>query len=285
MPQDDLFADEATPATAAVMLGNSADTLAPGAVRGMAQTAPPRRSRASRPRTSRSPTRTGQLLWPSGRRHGRRRRRLDASRRPRRATPARWRPRSTRCSRRTLGPGKAQVQVNADLNVDKTNARGAHVRQDGRAAHRDDDRVEKLKGAGAASRRHRRHRLQRPDLLAAAAPAAPATRNYKPQDRSRPTTASTRRSPRPRRRPARSTSSNVALMVDKSVPPAVFDSLKQTVATAAGVDTDARRHDHRDADARSPRRRRRRPARSRRRCSARSSGSASASPRCSSCSS
>ena len=37
MPQDDLFADEASPATAAIMLGNPADTLGPGAVRGMAQ--------------------------------------------------------------------------------------------------------------------------------------------------------------------------------------------------------------------------------------------------------
>src|ERR1700754_3507621 len=38
MPQDDLFADEASPATAAIQLGNTSDTLAPGAVRGMAQT-------------------------------------------------------------------------------------------------------------------------------------------------------------------------------------------------------------------------------------------------------
>src|SRR3954469_3528343 len=34
MPQDDLFQDQATPATAAVILGNSADTLQPGAVQG-----------------------------------------------------------------------------------------------------------------------------------------------------------------------------------------------------------------------------------------------------------
>src|SRR3954454_6937894 len=39
MPQDDLFADEASPASAAIQLGNSADALAPGAVRGMAQLA------------------------------------------------------------------------------------------------------------------------------------------------------------------------------------------------------------------------------------------------------
>src|SRR5215217_3332664 len=34
LPEDDLFADEASPATAAVMLGNSADAMDPGAVRG-----------------------------------------------------------------------------------------------------------------------------------------------------------------------------------------------------------------------------------------------------------
>src|ERR1700759_4821590 len=37
MPQDDLFADQATTATATVMLGNTADSLQPGAVRGIAQ--------------------------------------------------------------------------------------------------------------------------------------------------------------------------------------------------------------------------------------------------------
>src|ERR687894_155751 len=37
LPEDDLFADEASPATAAVMLANSADTMEPGAIRGVAQ--------------------------------------------------------------------------------------------------------------------------------------------------------------------------------------------------------------------------------------------------------
>src|SRR5215218_8669446 len=37
LPEDNLFADEATPATAAVMLGNPADTLESGAVAGIAQ--------------------------------------------------------------------------------------------------------------------------------------------------------------------------------------------------------------------------------------------------------
>src|SRR5918998_5867013 len=37
LPEDDLFADEASPATAAVMLSNSSDTMEPGAIRGVAQ--------------------------------------------------------------------------------------------------------------------------------------------------------------------------------------------------------------------------------------------------------
>src|SRR5215207_4344503 len=64
MPQDDLFQDEATPATASVMLGNSADTLAPGAVRGMAQTV----SASVKGLKSENVTITdssGAILWPS----------------------------------------------------------------------------------------------------------------------------------------------------------------------------------------------------------------------------
>ncbi len=37
MPEEELFADESSPATAAVMLENAADTLEPGAVKGIAQ--------------------------------------------------------------------------------------------------------------------------------------------------------------------------------------------------------------------------------------------------------
>ena len=65
MPQDDLFEDTASPATAAVMLANSADTLQPGAVRGIAQLT------ASSVKGLKTDNVTitdgsGQLLWPSG---------------------------------------------------------------------------------------------------------------------------------------------------------------------------------------------------------------------------
>ena len=92
LPQDDLFQDEATAATAAVMLGNPADTLAPGAVRGMAQVV------ASSVKGLKSENVTitdssGQVLWPSDEAAGATPGGGSASRAPRRATPARSSPR------------------------------------------------------------------------------------------------------------------------------------------------------------------------------------------------
>jgi flagellar M-ring protein FliF len=118
MPQDDLFEDTATPATAAVMLQNSADTLQPGAVRGIAQLT----SSSVKGLKTDNVTITdgsGQLLWPTG----------DGSTggtggATKQAAEGRYdRQLETQLNAllvQTLGPGKAQVQVNADLNVDKT---------------------------------------------------------------------------------------------------------------------------------------------------------------------
>src|SRR4051795_8343915 len=118
LPEDDLFADEASPATAAVMLGNSADTLEPGAVRGIAQLV----SSSVKGLKTENVTITdssGSLLWPNG---------DSAAGAPgasnKQAAEARY-ARSVEASltallTQTLGPGKARVQVKADLNVDKT---------------------------------------------------------------------------------------------------------------------------------------------------------------------
>ena len=95
-PEDDLFADQATPATAAVMLGNTADSLEPGAVRGIAQLV------ASSVKGLKTENVTitdasGSLLWPAGDGSSGAAGVPPASRPPRRATRTRWRPTSTRC--------------------------------------------------------------------------------------------------------------------------------------------------------------------------------------------
>src|SRR3954466_1750153 len=64
MPQDDLFQDEATPATAAIQLGNASDTLLPGAVRGMAQTAASSVKGLKAENVTITDS-TGAILWPN----------------------------------------------------------------------------------------------------------------------------------------------------------------------------------------------------------------------------
>src|SRR5918994_1087427 len=117
LPEDELFADEAPPATAAVMLGNSADSMDPGAVRGIAQLV------ASSVKGLKTDNVTitdasGTLLWPQGDGAGggmvAGKQALEA--RYSRALEADLNALLTR----TLGPGKGQVSVTADLNADKT---------------------------------------------------------------------------------------------------------------------------------------------------------------------
>src|SRR3954465_553887 len=119
LPQDDLFQDQATPATAAVILGNSADTLQPGAVQGMASLV----AGSVKGLKSDNVTITdssGQVLWPStdGTGAGVGGGTLKASAQARYANQLENQINAMLAA--TLGPGKAQVKVNADLNVDDT---------------------------------------------------------------------------------------------------------------------------------------------------------------------
>ena len=211
------------------------------------------------------------------RRRGRRRvRRHDRRRRPRRATTSQLESQINAMLAATLGPGKAQVKVNADLNVDDTTQEAADLRQEGRRRSRSPSYDREDEGRRRDLGRHGRHRLERPDLLQRRRRRL-GRRATTPTRRSTRPSASTRRSPRPRSPPARSTSSTSRWWSTSRSRRPSFTSLKQTVATAAGV---RRRAVTRSPPPRwpSPRRPRRRRAPCRRRCSARSSGSASASP-------
>ena len=235
MPQDDLFQDEATPATAAIQLGNSADTLAPGAVRGMAQTA----AASVKGLKSENVTITdssGAILWPSdeagGAAGG-----SAASRRPRRATPVRWRAAINAMLASTLGPNMAKVTVNADLNVDKSSDRGAHLRRRRRCRSPRPSESETMKGGGERQRgRHRRHRLQRPDLLRHERQRRRRLGQLREQE-GHPQQRRQQEDHQDEKAPGAVNKINVALLVDKSVPADVANALKKTVATAAGLDT------------------------------------------------
>jgi flagellar M-ring protein FliF len=100
---------------------NTADTLQPGAVRHRADDASSVKGLKTDNVTITDGS--GQLLWPQATARRRRGRRKQA-------TEASYAPSSSQLNAMlasTLGPGKAQVQVNADMNVDKTNPRSSRT--------------------------------------------------------------------------------------------------------------------------------------------------------------
>jgi flagellar M-ring protein FliF len=230
MPQDDLFADQASPATAAIMLGNPADTLGPGAVRGMAQlTASSVKGLKSDSVTITDST--GAVLWPStdgtGGTGG------GSSKASAEARYARGIESSVNAMlASTLGPGKAQVKVNADLNMDETTQKELTYAAKGTPLKTTTE-SEKLTGTGATTGGSAGTGSNVPTYSGANA-AGSGKSNYSSKKGS--TDWGVNKKVTDTKVAGGAVNKlNVALLVDKSVPPAVFNSLKQTVGTAAGV--------------------------------------------------
>src|SRR5919206_1962748 len=119
LPQDQLFQDEQSAAKAAVLLSGSGQNLQPGAVRGIAQLVSGSVKGLGLNQVSITDS-TGQLLWPTsagGASDGQ----MAAT--TKQAAEARYaqnvESNLNAMLTQTLGPGKAQVQVNADLNMDQ----------------------------------------------------------------------------------------------------------------------------------------------------------------------
>src|SRR5918997_2094488 len=233
LPQDDLFQDEATPATAAIMLGNSADTLQPGAVRGMAQLG----SSAVKGLKSDNVTITdssGAVLWPSpdggsGAGGG------GSSKASAEARYARQMESSVNAMlAATLGPGKAQVKVNADLNMDETTEKELTYAAKGTPLKTSEE-TEKLEGGAAGAGGNAGTGSNVPTYSNNNRNGdSESSYNRKKKD----TEYAVNKKVRDTKVATGSVNKlNVALMVDKSVPADVFSQLEQTVGTAVGLDT------------------------------------------------
>jgi flagellar M-ring protein FliF len=232
LPEDTLFADAQSPATAAVMLSNQADTLQPGAVQGIAQLT------ASSVKGLKSGNVTitdgsGQLLWPQGDGAA-----SGGSGATKQAAEARY-DRQLESTLNamlasTLGPGKAQVRVNADLNVDKINTKELTYGKTGVPTKSTTD-VEKLKGSGATSGGTAGTGTNIPTYSAGTGTGS-GNSNYTHTIKSAEQ-AIDKKITTTDVAPGAINKLTVALMVDKSVPPATVTGLKQTVAAAAGVNT------------------------------------------------
>src|SRR4051794_15761246 len=232
LPEDSLFADQETPATAAVMLTGASAGLEPGAVRGIAQLV------ASSAKGLKTDNVTitdgaGQLLWPQGddvtggavgggkqaaqtRYERQRQASLDA------------------LLLQTLGAGKARVQIKADLNVDKPTRQ--HLSVDAPAVpQKQTKETERLRGGGATAGGTAGTGGNIPTYSAGAAGGG-ANSNYNRK-------SDTVENVVPKTviktdvAPGAVNNLKLALVVDKSVAPADFTAIQSAIKGASGFDT------------------------------------------------
>ena len=230
MPQDSLFADEATPATAAVMLAGPSTGLESGAVRGIAQLVASS-VKGLKTENVTITDGTGQLLWPQGDGTGA----VGGGATGKLAAETRYESALQASLNallvQTLGPGKARVQVKADLNVDKTTL--SKVQVDGKpVAAKDTLETERLRGGAAGAGGTAGTGANIPTYSANAAGAG-ANSNYQRRsqtvDNIVPRTVT-----HTDVAPGGVNSLQVALVVDKSVSAADYAAIQKAVQGAAG---------------------------------------------------
>jgi flagellar M-ring protein FliF len=232
LPEDDLFADTSTPATAAVMLSNPADALESGAVRGIAQLVASSVKGLKTDNVTITDS-TGTLLWPNGDSAG-----AAPGASNKQAAEARY-ARSLEASltsmlARTLGPGKAQVQINADLNVDRTTKNELVYGKKGTPVKTTEE-TEKLRGNGSTSGGTAGTGSNVPTYSAGSGGSS-GNNSY---DRKSGTTdyGVDKTVSKTEIAPGTVNKLQVALLVDKSVPAAAYTGIQNAVKSAAGVDT------------------------------------------------
>jgi flagellar M-ring protein FliF len=229
MPKDQLFADEARPATAAVLLTGGSSTLQPGAVRGIANLVASS-VEGLKPDNVTITDGSGQMLWPSGQGAG------EAGTLSKPAAEARF-DNDLEASLnamlvRTVGPDKAQVQVNADLNVDQTTRDVLQYAKKGTPLKVSKD-SEKLRGGAGGGGAAAGTTANVPGYAQGGA-AGGSKSNYNSTKNATEyavgkTVTRTKVAPGAVRR------LDVGLIVDRSVPAAEVRQLRGAVASAAGI--------------------------------------------------
>jgi flagellar M-ring protein FliF len=230
LPKDDLFADEKQPATAAVLLSADSATLDPAAIRGVASLVSSSVPNL-KPNNVTITDASGSMLWPQG--DG-----SDASG-PASKPAAEARYASAMQASlgaliaRTVGTDKAQVQVHADLDVDKATEEQLAYAKKGTPLQTTKE-TESLKGSGATSGGNAGAGANLP-TYAQNATSGGGNSDYK-RTTGKTTFGVNKTVTRKTIAPGKVNKLDVALLVDKSVPAAQATELQKAVAAAAGID-------------------------------------------------
>jgi len=230
LPEDQLFSQDQTPATAAVLLSGSATSLDPSAVRGIASLVSSS-VKGLKPASVSITDASGTLLWPnsdSGGGSGGGVNKLTAQ--------ARY---NTQLQGsldamlvQTLGADKARVQVSSDLNVDETSLDKLTYAKKG-VPLKTTDETERLRGTGGASGGTTGSASNLPSY--ATSGSAGGNSNY--QRKSTQTDFGVDKTvQRTKVAPGQVNRLSVGLVVDKSVPAAQVAQIKNAVSAAAGID-------------------------------------------------
>lgn len=150
LPEDELFADEKKPATAAVLLGGGESSIEPASVKGIANLVSSSVENLKTENVTITDA-TGRMLWPQGGAGGVGADGLATASKT--AAEARYANEMESSLNallmRTVGAGKAQVKVKADLDVDQVKEKQLRFARRGTPAE-EMESTEKLEGEGAA---------------------------------------------------------------------------------------------------------------------------------------
>jgi flagellar M-ring protein FliF len=231
LPKDDLFADEKQPATAAVLLTADSATLDPAAVRGIASLVASS-VQDLKPSNVTITDASGSMLWPQG--DG-----TDSASGASSKPAAEGRYASAMQATlgaliaRTVGTDKAQVQVHADLDVDKATVEELKYAKKGTPLQSNVE-TESLKGTGSGTGAKAGSTANVPSYAQNAASAG-GNSNYK-RTTDKTTYGVDKKVSKRTVAPGAVNKLDVALLVDKSVPGPQAAELQKAVAAAAGID-------------------------------------------------
>jgi flagellar M-ring protein FliF len=227
LADDQLFSETSTPATAAVLLSGSSSGLDPGAVRGIAQLVSSS-VKGLKPANVSITDGNGELLWPRGEAGA------AGGAVSKQAVQSRYEAQVEAGINalliRTVGPGKAEVQVNADVNADE--ATKDELKYGKSTPLKEITETEKLAGGagGGAGASGAAGNIPSYAQSAAAGGKSNYNRSSKTKDFGVDKTVT-----RTKVAPGAVNRMNVALVVDKSVPKADLPAIRAAVAGAAGI--------------------------------------------------
>jgi flagellar M-ring protein FliF len=231
LPEDQLFSEDQTPATAAVLLQGNSANLDPSSVRGIASLVSSS-VKGLKPQNVSITDSAGQLLWPTSEAsaaNGGAVNKLTAQSRFNTSLQGSL----DAMLAQTLGPGKAHVQVSSDLNVDQSTLDKLTYAKKG-VPLKQTEETERLRGGGSGAGGAAGSSSNLPSY--AASGASGGNSNY--QRKSTQTDFGVDKTvQRTKVAPGQVNRLSVGLVVDKSVPPAQVAQIKNAVSAAAGINT------------------------------------------------